>query len=29
MKETIKILDKTFSKYDQIILMGDMNIEPN
>ena len=26
MEETGKILDKTFSKYDRIILMGDINI---
>ena len=29
MEETGKILDKTFSKYDCIILMGDINIESN
>ena len=29
MEETCKILDKTFSKYDRIILMGDINIESN
>ena len=29
MEETCKILDKTFSKYDHIILMGDINIESN
>ena len=29
MEETCKILDKTFSKYYRIILMGDINIELN
>ena len=29
MEETSKILDKTFPKYDRIILMGDINIESN
>ena len=29
MEETGKILDKTFSKYDRIILMGDIKIEYN
>ena len=29
MEETCKILDKTFSKYDRIILMDDINIESN
>ena len=27
MEEISKILDKTFSEYDRIILMGDINIE--
>ena len=29
MEETCRILDKTFSKYDHIILMGEINIESN
>ena len=29
MEETSKIIDKTFSKYDRIILMGHINIESN
>ena len=29
MEETSKILDKTFSKYDHFMLMGDVNIESN
>ena len=29
MEETCKILDKIFSKYDLIILMGDINTESN
>ena len=29
MEEISKILDKTFSKYDRIILMSDINIESN